>query len=563
MKVLQVLPNLNSGGVERGTVEFARELVKQGHESFVMSNGGRLVAQLESEGSGHIHQPVHRKSLWTLRLVRPVRKLLQELKPDIIHVRSRAPAWIIWLAWRKLPVATRPRLVSTFHGLYSVNFYSAVMAEQSLQDNPVTQAINLGQITRSESACFKAQDGRHICVEYVCTPLQGENSDSNGAVIVFSDITERIEYQTNLAKRNELISLGLDAAGLGSWEWIFEEKIIVWSPTLYRILDMSEGDFSGHLAELKKLIHPDDIEQIRLVDAHAKNSLDVTEFCCRIIKPKGDVIWVTGKYRYFANSQGLSVRARGVLWDSTDETLLQQDNISKTEALKRSNKELDSFAYIASHDLKEPLRGISNYATFLQEDYANVLDADGLGMLQSLVRLAGHMEQLINDLLNYSRLGRTELAYGDVDINAVVTGVLESLWPRLNELNVSVNYATPLPCVYCDSVRIAEVFRNLITNAMKYNDAENKTIALGCNLGAKEYVFYVRDNGIGIAPAFQQRIFEVFKRLHAKTEYGGGSGIGLSIVQKIVVQHGGRLWLESVLNKGTTFYFSLPHPTKN
>ena len=173
------------------------------------------------------------------------------------------------------------------------------------------------------------------------------------------------------------------------------------------------------------------------------------------------------------------------------------------------------------------------------------------------------MEQLINDLLNYSRLGRTELAYGDVDINAVVTGVLESLWPRLNELNVSVNYATPLPCVYCDSVRIAEVFRNLITNAMKYNDAENKTIALGCNLSAKEYVFYVRDNGIGIAPAFQQRIFEVFKRLHAKTEYGGGSGIGLSIVQKIVVQHGGRLWLESVLNKGTTFYFSLPHPTKN
>ncbi|BFM13740.1 glycosyltransferase family 4 protein [Simiduia litorea] len=129
MKVLQVLPNLNSGGVERGTVEFARELVRQGHESIVMSNGGRLVAQLESEGSSHIQLPVHRKSLWSLRLVRPVRKLLQELKPDIIHVRSRAPAWIIWLAWRKLPAASRPRLVSTFHGLYSVNFYSAVMAK--------------------------------------------------------------------------------------------------------------------------------------------------------------------------------------------------------------------------------------------------------------------------------------------------------------------------------------------------------------------------------------------------------------------------------------------------
>ncbi|UTA48000.1 glycosyltransferase family 4 protein [Simiduia sp. 21SJ11W-1] len=129
MKVLQVLPNLNSGGVERGTVEFARELVAQGHESIVLSNGGRLVVQLEAEGSRHISLPVHKKSLWQLRWVRRLRRLLEELQPDIIHVRSRAPMWLIWLAWRKLPAANRPRLVSTFHGLYSVNAYSAVMAK--------------------------------------------------------------------------------------------------------------------------------------------------------------------------------------------------------------------------------------------------------------------------------------------------------------------------------------------------------------------------------------------------------------------------------------------------
>ncbi len=128
MKVLQVLPNLDSGGVERGTVEFARELVRRGHESIVMSNGGRLVTQLEAEGSRHIELPVHRKSLASLKLVRPLRKLLTELQPDIIHVRSRLPAWLIFLAWRGLPRATRPRLASTFHGLYSVNAYSAVMA---------------------------------------------------------------------------------------------------------------------------------------------------------------------------------------------------------------------------------------------------------------------------------------------------------------------------------------------------------------------------------------------------------------------------------------------------
>jgi len=129
IKVIQILPALDAGGVERGTVEFARELVARGHESMVISNGGRQVAQLEAEGSRHIHMPVHRKSLLSLTQVPAMRRLLTELKPDIVHVRSRAPAWITWLAWRKMNPATRPRLVSTFHGMYSVNAYSAIMAK--------------------------------------------------------------------------------------------------------------------------------------------------------------------------------------------------------------------------------------------------------------------------------------------------------------------------------------------------------------------------------------------------------------------------------------------------
>ncbi|MFE8072886.1 glycosyltransferase family 4 protein [Marinobacteraceae bacterium S3BR75-40.1] len=129
MRVLQVLPALNGGGVERGTVEFARELVKRGHESLVLSNGGLMVEQLEANGTRHIAMPVHRKSPASFGQIRPVRRLIRELKPDIIHVRSRMPAWIVWLAWRKLPADERPVLVSTFHGMYSVNAYSAVMAK--------------------------------------------------------------------------------------------------------------------------------------------------------------------------------------------------------------------------------------------------------------------------------------------------------------------------------------------------------------------------------------------------------------------------------------------------
>ncbi|TQV77645.1 glycosyltransferase family 4 protein [Exilibacterium tricleocarpae] len=128
MNVFQILPELNSGGVERGTVEFGRELVRRGHASTVVSAGGRQVARLEAEGSEHIQLPVHRKSLLSLQWVRPLRRLLVERKPDIVHVRSRVPAWLAWLAWRNMPAQARPHLVSTFHGMYSVNAYSAVMA---------------------------------------------------------------------------------------------------------------------------------------------------------------------------------------------------------------------------------------------------------------------------------------------------------------------------------------------------------------------------------------------------------------------------------------------------
>ena len=128
MKIVQILPALNSGGVERGTVEFAAELVRRGHESIVVSNGGPLVRQLEAQGSVHIAQPVHRKSPVSFGQILPLRRLLQELQPDVVHVRSRMPAWITRLALRGIPENKRPVVVSTFHGMYSVNAYSAVMA---------------------------------------------------------------------------------------------------------------------------------------------------------------------------------------------------------------------------------------------------------------------------------------------------------------------------------------------------------------------------------------------------------------------------------------------------
>ncbi len=226
--------------------------------------------------------------------------------------------------------------------------------------------------------------------------------------------------------------------------------------------------------------------------------------------------------------------------------------------LKKSNLELDDFAYIASHDLKEPLRGISNYATFIREDYEDKLDEDGKQMLLRMSNLTRRMQQLVDDLLEYSRLGRTELATGNTDTHIIAKSIRDELGDSLEEFGIACEIKDELPTILCDRLRLAQVFRNLITNAIKYNDKkETKFIHIGCNTTQEPYVFYVRDNGIGIPDNLQSKIFKIFKRLHNQNDYGGGTGAGLTIVKKIVEQHDGEIWLESEENSGTTFFFTL------
>jgi signal transduction histidine kinase len=225
----------------------------------------------------------------------------------------------------------------------------------------------------------------------------------------------------------------------------------------------------------------------------------------------------------------------------------------RNEELHRSNQDLDDFAYIASHDLKEPLRGIHNFAVFLLEDYGDRFEEEGRSKLETLTRLSRRMEILIDSLLHFSRLGRVDLAIDDVDLNEVVVEVLDSLGIHLQENHVAVRMPHPLPVVRCDRVRVRELFYNLILNAIKYNDKAEKWIEIGSTAGA----LYVRDNGIGIQEKHFDAIFRIFKRLHGRDKFGGGTGAGLTIVKKIVERHNGRIWVESTYGEGTTIYFTL------
>ncbi len=253
--------------------------------------------------------------------------------------------------------------------------------------------------------------------------------------------------------------------------------------------------------------------------------------------------------------------------------LRQADELAQINLeLERSNSELDSFAYIASHDLKEPLRGIHNYSSFLIEDYGNVLNEDGISKLQTLVRLTQRMEDLINSLLHFSRLGRVELALQRTDLNQLVQSALDVLRISLEDAQVEIRMPRSLPTVQCDQVQISEVFTNLISNGIKYNDSNHKWVEIGyldpdsnqsSTLERTDeavepmITFYVQDNGIGIPDRHLENIFRIFKRLHGPTKYGGGTGAGLTIAKKIVERHGGKLWVESAQGKGSTFYFTL------
>jgi two-component system, chemotaxis family, sensor kinase Cph1 len=231
--------------------------------------------------------------------------------------------------------------------------------------------------------------------------------------------------------------------------------------------------------------------------------------------------------------------------------------------LKRSNEELDSFAYIASHDLKEPLRGIHNYANFLMEDYADLLKEDGVSKLKTLVRLTQRMETLINSLLHISRVGRAELTLSKVNLNELVQQVINTVSMARPETNIEFRIPRVLPSIRCDQAQVNELFTNLASNAIKYNNKAQKWIEIGFleevskNSKSRNPTFYMRDNGIGIPQEHLEKIFVLFRRLHGRDDYSGGTGAGLTIARKVVERHGGRIWVESIVGEGSTFYFKL------
>jgi PAS domain S-box-containing protein len=229
-------------------------------------------------------------------------------------------------------------------------------------------------------------------------------------------------------------------------------------------------------------------------------------------------------------------------------------NRSVTE-LKRSNDELQQFAYVASHDLQEPLRMVASFTQLLAERYDNQLDDKGKKFIQYAVDGAVRMQLLINDLLAYSRIGTKAKPLETIDLNTVLGEVINNLKINIDEAKAIITNEE-LPEVRADASQLVQLFQNLIGNAVKFRGTGLPHIHLSARDEGREWRFSVRDSGIGIDPQYADKVFTIFQRLHTREEYPG-SGIGLAICKKIVERHGGRIWFESELGKGTTFFFTI------
>ncbi|MDP1552762.1 MAG: ATP-binding protein [Methanobacteriaceae archaeon] len=225
------------------------------------------------------------------------------------------------------------------------------------------------------------------------------------------------------------------------------------------------------------------------------------------------------------------------------------------ENLNRSNKELGQFAYVSSHDLQEPLRMISSYMQLLQKKYDGKLDSKADKYIKFAVEGANRMQQLINDLLVYSRITSQAQEFQLVDTELILNDILSNLDVLIKE-NKALITNDPLPKVMADSSQLSQVFQNLIMNSIKFHSDNPPEVHVSAKKEGNKWLFSVKDNGIGIDPSHSERIFEVFKRLHKRREYPG-TGIGLSICKKIIERHGGKIWVESEVGKGSIFYFTL------
>jgi PAS domain S-box-containing protein len=414
-----------------------------------------------------------------------------------------------------------------------------------------------------------------------------EGRDEIGvAVDAFNQMLDRIE-EANQALRQagdrsreqaELLQSVLDSMGEGLVVAGADGKFLLWNRAASRLLGQGPAElppprwpehYGLYVGERENLFHP---EQLPIVRAMRGESVSDVEM---YLKPEGDELgrWINISARPLRDGPGSLRGGISVFADVTERRRAEEElralnatleqrvaeraaaAEARAQELKRSNEELEQFAYIASHDLQEPLRAVASYTQLLRQRLKGALDAEAQIYADHVLTGVARMRALISGLLDYSRVGRRASELGPVDAGSILDAALSDLEPALKEAGGRFSRGE-MPILPADPLQLGQLFRNLVSNAIKFRASEPPTIDVRAQREGEQWRFAVHDNGIGIDAKYHERIFAIFHRLHGWER--PGTGIGLAICRKIVEGHGGRIWVESEPDRGSTFIFTLP-----
>lgn len=402
-----------------------------------------------------------------------------------------------------------------------------------------------------------AADGRVVWVRNILHFVKDKNDRIGKLRGIIIDITKQKLAEQALRESKERFSLAVRGTKDGIWTWDFKSGETYFSDRWKRMLGYGKNEIKNTFEAWRDLIHPDDLERVlKIWDKHLSGKDTSFSLEYRLRSKSNNYIWIECRGFVMKDEQGNPLKLAGSHTDITDRKEAEQKLKRTAEDLVRSNAELEQFAYVASHDLQEPLRMVGSYTQLLARRYKNHLDEDANEFIDYILDGVKRMQTLINDLLIYSRVGTRGKPFTQINSAEILEAKLQDLKLAIEESNAVVTYDT-LPTILADGVQIGQLFQNLISNAIKFRNNKPPRVHIGAGEKKGQWVFSVKDNGIGIEPRYKDRIFVIFQRLHTLNEYPG-TGIGLAVCKKIVERHGGKIWFESELGIGTTFYFSIP-----
>jgi PAS domain S-box-containing protein len=362
-----------------------------------------------------------------------------------------------------------------------------------------------------------------------------------------ADVSELEVFEQVLWESQDDLSRAQTVAHIGSWRLNVQRNELLCSDQACRMFGISPD--APLTREIFLSYIPADMRTV--VEQKWKAAILGKQYDVEYrIVVDGVVKWVREKAELEFDLNGKLCGGLGTVQDITD-------RVETVELMKASNRELEQFAYVASHDLQEPLRMVVSFTELLERHYKDRFDERGRGYMQYIVDGASRMQALIRDLLDFSRIGRLETDRRQIDCNAVVETVIADLSEIIKETHAEVTHDS-LPAVFAEESNMSRLFSNLINNAIKFRKKEETPrVHIAAHHQINEWQFSVSDNGIGIDSRYFDKIFVIFQRLHKREEYAG-SGLGLAICKKIVENHGGRIWVESRPGEGSTFWFAIP-----